>query len=96
LGFAGSYLFFANSQTKPKDVALQITPPITIQATTIPTPTVYSNPFATPSGVLTNPFASPSATLENPFGTYQNPFTAATSSSTAQNQSYQNPFESLK
>jgi len=95
LGFTGSFLYFRFTASKDKShpIAQIVTTP------TVPplsSPTVFSNPFATPSAAMTNPFASPTATLANPFGSYENPFTAASKSADQANAAYQNPFEKLK
>lgn len=91
--FGGSYLYFNLSKDNKTAMTVQITPP----ATDVPaSPTVYKNPFVSPTLALENPFASPTAVLENPFGTYDNPFTEATNAAAADGQAYTNPFESLK
>lgn len=91
--FGGSYLYFNMNQSNKMAVSVQITPAVT--HTPSATPTVYKNPFVSPTLALENPFASPTAVLENPFGTYDNPFTEATNAAAAENQAYTNPFEGL-
>ncbi len=93
VGFTGSFLFFQKSVTNNTSTPAtpKITPPVTLK----PSPTLYANPFASPSAAFQNPFASPSAAYQNPFGSYQNPFAVATQSANTQNTPYQNPFNKL-
>lgn len=91
IGLAGSFLFFNLTSIKKQlsGAPVPTNPPIIPPPTLIPT--VFSNPFSSPSGQVANPFASPSASTENPFGKYENPFVSSSPSGTT-DQPYKNPF----